>query len=54
MLINFGNADASGSLNVGFPTHVVVNSNGYIEYRETGLKGVEGVRKTLEHLAASK
>ena len=54
MLINFGNADASGSLNVGFPTHVVVNPNGYIEFRETGLKGVDGVRRTLEHLAASK
>jgi peroxiredoxin len=54
MLTNFGNADARGALNVGFPTHVVVNPNGYIEYRESGAKGVDGVRKALEHLALAK
>ncbi len=54
MLLNFGNADNSGDLSVGFPTHVVINSDGYIEYRATGLKGVDGVRDALSRLAAKK
>jgi peroxiredoxin len=47
MLINFGLAGPDGSLNVPFPTHVVVNREGFIEYRATGLKGVEGIREIL-------
>jgi thiol-disulfide isomerase/thioredoxin len=54
MLIYFGNAGKDGVLNVGFPTHVVINREGYIEYRATGIKGVEGVRETLQRLAVKK
>lgn len=54
MLIYFGNATKDGVLNVGFPTHVVINKEGYIEFRAVGLKGVEGVKETLARLAAKK
>jgi thiol-disulfide isomerase/thioredoxin len=54
MLINFGNSGKDGVLNVGFPTHVVINRDGYIEYRAVGVKGVEGVRDALQRLATKK
>lgn len=54
MLINFGTGGKDGVLSVGFPTHVVINREGYIEYRAAGIKGVEGVRETLQRLATKK
>ena len=54
MLINFGQAGKDGSLNVPFPTHIVVGRSGFIEYRETGLKGVEGVREIVRRETAPK
>lgn len=54
MLMNFGVAGRDGVLNVPFPTHVVINGDGYIEFKAAGIKGVDGVRETLERLAAKK
>jgi peroxiredoxin len=54
MLMNFGAAGKDGVLNVPFPTHVVINGEGYIEYKAAGIKGVDGVRETLQKLAAKK
>lgn len=54
MLMNFGLPDKSGTLNVAFPTHVVVNREGYIEYRSTGIKGIEGIRTVLDKAIANK
>jgi len=54
MLMNFGTADKNGSLNVAFPTHVVINRNGYVEYRATGVRGIDGVREILARDAEKK
>ena len=54
MLLNFGNTGGGGDMSVGFPTHVVINHDGYIEFRATGIKGVDGVRAALQKLAAKK
>jgi peroxiredoxin len=54
ILINFGKTDKSGELNVEFPTHVVVDRGGFIEFRASGIKGIAGVRETLQRLAVKK
>jgi peroxiredoxin len=48
MLGGFGEADSDGSLKIGFPTHIVVNREGFIQVRTTGIKGVEAVRQELK------
>jgi peroxiredoxin len=47
MLGNFGEAASDGTLNIGFPMHIVVNREGFIEVKERGIKGVEAVRQEL-------
>lgn len=51
ILINFGKTDKAGELNVEFPTHVVVNRDGFIAFRAIGIKGIAGVRETLKRLS---
>jgi peroxiredoxin len=48
MLFNFGNTQEDGSLYVPFPTHVVVNRQGFIEVNVAGKKGVGAVREELK------
>lgn len=48
MLGSFGEAASDGSLNIGFPMHIVVNRNGFIEVKAHGLSGVEAVRQELK------
>ncbi len=54
MLGGFGEADGDGSLRIGFPTHIVVNREGFIQVRATGIKGVEAVRQELRKQFAEK
>jgi peroxiredoxin len=48
MLGSFGEAASDGSLKIGFPMHIVVNRQGFIEVKTTGVKGVEAVRQELK------
>jgi peroxiredoxin len=48
MLGSFGEAASDGTLKLGFPTHIVVNREGFIEVKATGIKGVEAVRQELK------
>lgn len=48
MLGGFGEPAGDGSLKIGFPMHIVVNRDGFIEVKMTGLKGVEAVRNSLK------
>ena len=45
---------AAFCLSVAFPTHLVVNREGYIEYRSTGIKGIEGIRDVLDKTITKK
>lgn len=47
MLASYGEADKSGTLRIAFPTHVVVNRQGFVEVKATGIKGLEDVRREL-------
>lgn len=47
MLGSFGEPGSDGTLNIGFPMHIVVNREGFIEVKERGIKGVEAVRQEL-------
>lgn len=48
MLGSFGEVASDGSLKLGFPMHIVVNREGFIEVKESGIKGVEAVRQQLK------
>lgn len=48
MLGSFGEAASDGTLKLGFPMHIVVNREGFIEVKASGIKGVEAVRETLK------
>ncbi|HQU81636.1 MAG TPA: TlpA disulfide reductase family protein [Pyrinomonadaceae bacterium] len=48
MLGSYGEASKDGNVKLAFPTHVVVNRQGYVEVKMTGLKGVEAVRQQLK------
>lgn len=48
MLLSFGEVRDDGSLDVPFPTHIVVNRQGFIELKVKGKKGVKAVREELE------
>ncbi|HVE59053.1 MAG TPA: TlpA disulfide reductase family protein [Pyrinomonadaceae bacterium] len=54
MLGSFGEVAADGSLKLGFPTHIVVNREGFIEVKASGIKGVEAVRQELRKQFAGK
>ena len=54
MLGSFGEAASDGSLNIGFPMHIVVNRQGFIEVKMSGMKGVEAVRQELRKQFAGK
>jgi len=47
MLGSFGEAASDGSLNIGFPMHIVINREGLITVKAHGLSGVEAVRQEL-------
>ena len=47
MLGSFGEAATDGSLNIGFPMHIVINREGLITVKAHGLSGVELVRQEL-------
>ena len=47
MLGSFGEAMSDGSLNIGFPMHIVVNRQGFIEVKAHGMQGVDAVRQEL-------
>lgn len=47
MLTSFGEAASDGSLNIAFPMHIVVNRQGVIQVKQSGMKGVEAVRQEL-------
>lgn len=48
MLLSYGEVKKDGSLDLPFPTHVVVNRQGFVELKVQGTKGVEAVREELE------
>lgn len=48
MLGGFGDPAPDGSLRIGFPLHVVVNREGFIEFKVRGIKGVDAVRDSLK------
>ena len=48
MLGSFGEVAADGSLKLGFPMHIVVNREGFIQIKASGIKGVEAVRQELK------
>jgi len=48
MLGSFGEAASDGSLKLGFPMHIVVNRQGFIEVKMQGIKGIEAVREELK------
>jgi peroxiredoxin len=54
MLGSFGEVASDGSLKLGFPTHIVVNREGFIEVKASGIKGVEAVRQELRKQFAGK
>ena len=47
MLAGYGEADKSGTLRIAFPTHIVVNRQGFVEVKVTGIKGLEDVKREL-------
>ncbi len=47
MLAGFGELK-KGEYNLGFPTHVVIDREGYIVLKMEGIKGVEAVRNELK------
>jgi len=47
MLASYGEI-RNGAYNLGFPTHVVIDREGYIVQKVQGIKGVEAVKKELE------
>lgn len=48
MLGGFGDPAPDGSLRIGFPLHVVINREGFIEFKVRGIKGVDAVRESLK------
>ncbi|MCD9186001.1 MAG: TlpA family protein disulfide reductase [Pyrinomonadaceae bacterium] len=48
MLGSYGEASKDGNVKLAFPTHIVVNRQGYVEIKATGIKGVEAVREQLK------
>lgn len=47
MLGSYGERDSNGTLNLKFPTHVIVGKDGLVESKTTGLKGVEMIEQYL-------
>ena len=48
MLGGFGEPAKDGTLKIGFPMHIVVNREGFIDVKMTGIKGVAAVRESLK------
>ena len=48
MLTSYGD-EKNGVYNLGFPTHVVIDREGYIVMKIQGTKGVEAVKKELKN-----
>ncbi|HMS42519.1 MAG TPA: TlpA disulfide reductase family protein [Pyrinomonadaceae bacterium] len=48
MLTNYGD-QKNGVYNLGFPTHVVIDREGYIVMKMQGIKGVDAVKKELKN-----
>lgn len=48
MLASYGETAKDGSLKLAFPTHIVVNRQGYVEVKMTGIKGVAAVKEQLK------
>lgn len=46
MLASYGEL-RNGTYNLGFPTHVVIDREGYVVMKMEGIKGVEAVKKEL-------
>jgi peroxiredoxin len=47
---DYAEKEKNGSMEIPFPTHIVINQEGEIEMRVKGIKGVEATRKTLDKL----
>ncbi len=48
MLTSYGD-QKNGVYNLGFPTHVVIDREGYVVMKMQGVKGVEAVKKELKN-----
>jgi peroxiredoxin len=48
MLFSYGDVQGDGSVDLPFPTHVLVNRQGFVELKIQGKKGVEAVREELK------
>lgn len=47
-ILSFGEPDRNGNIDVPFPMHVVVDRNGKIVVRRSGVKGLEDVKSELK------
>jgi len=46
-ILSFGEPDKNGEINIAFPMHVVINREGAIVVRRSGMKGVGNVQNEL-------
>ena len=46
-ILSFGEPDKNGEINIAFPMHVVINREGAIVVRRSGMKGVGDVQNEL-------
>ncbi len=47
-ILSFGEPDKNGEINIPFPMHVVVNRDGKIVVRRSGIKGLDAVKAELK------
>jgi len=47
-ILSFGEPDKNGEINIAFPMHVVIDRNGAIVVRRSGMKGLGDVQNELE------
>ena len=53
-ILSFGEPDQKGEINIPFPMHVVIDGNGQIVVRKSGIKGLEAVKSELRRQSKAK
>jgi peroxiredoxin len=52
-ILSFGEPDANGEVNIPFPMHIVIDRDGAIVVRRSGIKGLDDVKNELKRLFES-
>ena len=48
-ILSFGEPNKDGEINIPFPMHIVIDRDGVIVVRRSGIKGLEAVKNELKH-----